>query len=357
MGKKSGPPPPPAPDPRATASAQTASNVATAVANTRMQNADEVSPLGNVRYEVMGYETVSDGMGGTHQVPKYRRVSEYTPEQMGLLRQEQEADKLLNQLAIDQTKRINDTLSEPINLEGLPDAPGDMEAYRSSIEDAMLSRLNPQIDRERSALETQLVNQGLVRGSEAFNEALDEARRQSNDLRVQAHLASGSEAREQGAFQATNRERALQERLMTRNQPINEIGALLGTGQVSLPQFTPFRPSSMSETPYGQYVYQGYGQQLDAWKTQQQMRAQNNAGMFGLGSALIGGLFKLSDARLKRDIERIGTLPNGIGLYRYRYAWSDEIEIGVIAQDVLRKKPQAVVRVGPFLAVDYGKVL
>jgi hypothetical protein len=64
---------------------------------------------------------------------------------------------------------------------------------------------------------------------------------------------------------------------------------------------------------------------------------------------------KNSDSRLKRDIEAVGQLANGIGLYRFRYHWSDELYVGVIAQEVASIVPDAVVR-GPdgFLRVDYG---
>jgi len=63
----------------------------------------------------------------------------------------------------------------------------------------------------------------------------------------------------------------------------------------------------------------------------------------------------VSDRRLKRDIERVGTHENGLALFRFKYLWSDTPYIGVIAQDVLERFPEAV-RVGPgdFMAVDYA---
>jgi hypothetical protein len=62
-----------------------------------------------------------------------------------------------------------------------------------------------------------------------------------------------------------------------------------------------------------------------------------------------------SDRRLKRDIEQVGTHESGIGIFRFRYLWSDTLYIGVMAQDVLERFPEAV-RVGPgdFMAVDYA---
>ena len=74
----------------------------------------------------------------------------------------------------------------------------------------------------------------------------------------------------------------------------------------------------------------------------------------GLGS-IIGGIFGFSDRRLKRDIQRIGQLPNGLPVYRFRYIWSDQQQIGLMADEVARIHPEAV-RLGPggFKMVNYA---
>jgi hypothetical protein len=63
----------------------------------------------------------------------------------------------------------------------------------------------------------------------------------------------------------------------------------------------------------------------------------------------------VSDLRLKRGVERVGTHASGCGIYRFSYLWSDERYVGVIAQEVADLVPDAV-RAGPagYLAVDYG---
>ena len=67
--------------------------------------------------------------------------------------------------------------------------------------------------------------------------------------------------------------------------------------------------------------------------------------------------FTMSDMRVKRDIVQLARLDNGIGLYRYRYLWSDETYVGVIAQEVARVKPEAVVRgADGYLRVDYRQL-
>lgn len=64
-----------------------------------------------------------------------------------------------------------------------------------------------------------------------------------------------------------------------------------------------------------------------------------------------------SDIRLKRDITLVGRLDDGLGLYRYRYLWSDTVYIGVMAQEVAFVHPEAVIP-GPdgYLRVDYSRL-
>jgi len=62
-----------------------------------------------------------------------------------------------------------------------------------------------------------------------------------------------------------------------------------------------------------------------------------------------------SDRRLKTDIERIGEREDGLGVYLFRYLWSPARFIGVMAQEVLKVKPEAVIHTpSGFMAVDYG---
>jgi hypothetical protein len=65
----------------------------------------------------------------------------------------------------------------------------------------------------------------------------------------------------------------------------------------------------------------------------------------------------LSDVRVKRDITPIAMRENGLQLYRYRYAWSDTLYVGVLAQEVLEVAPNAVSRgADGYLRVDYARL-
>lgn len=64
-----------------------------------------------------------------------------------------------------------------------------------------------------------------------------------------------------------------------------------------------------------------------------------------------------SDIRLKRDIEFVARLENGLGLYRYRYFWSDIEYVGVMAQEVAEVVPDAVIHGSDgYLQVDYRRL-
>lgn len=65
-----------------------------------------------------------------------------------------------------------------------------------------------------------------------------------------------------------------------------------------------------------------------------------------------------SDIRLKRDIVLVGRRDDGLGLYSYRYLWSDTVYVGVLAQEVALVHPDAIVRgvLDDYLRVDYGRL-
>lgn len=67
--------------------------------------------------------------------------------------------------------------------------------------------------------------------------------------------------------------------------------------------------------------------------------------------------FRSSDARLKRDIITLGHLENGMTVYRFRYQGSDQVYVGLMAQEVQMVRPDAVVRGDDgYLLVDYNRL-
>ena len=65
-----------------------------------------------------------------------------------------------------------------------------------------------------------------------------------------------------------------------------------------------------------------------------------------------------SDVRLKRDISLVGRVGDALGLYRYRYLWSDTVYVGVMAQEVALVHPEAIVRSAfdKYMRVDYSRL-
>jgi hypothetical protein len=65
----------------------------------------------------------------------------------------------------------------------------------------------------------------------------------------------------------------------------------------------------------------------------------------------------VSDRRLKHGVERVGTNPLGLGVYRWRYAGLDGVWEGVMADEVEVLHPGAI-RPLPmgYKAVDYGRL-
>lgn len=62
-----------------------------------------------------------------------------------------------------------------------------------------------------------------------------------------------------------------------------------------------------------------------------------------------------SDERLKTDIEPVGELYDGTNIFRYRYKGDATPRIGLMAQEVEKTNPDAVVEINGWKAVDYAK--
>ncbi len=64
-----------------------------------------------------------------------------------------------------------------------------------------------------------------------------------------------------------------------------------------------------------------------------------------------------SDKRVKTDIKKLGKTDDGLGIYKYRYKGSDQPQIGLMAQEVEKKKPHAVITVNGLKMVNYDKAM
>jgi hypothetical protein len=79
-------------------------------------------------------------------------------------------------------------------------------------------------------------------------------------------------------------------------------------------------------------------------------------GFLGLAKGAAAGAAMLSDRRLKTDIKKVGKTNAGLPIYTYKYKGSDTTQMGVMAQDVEKKTPNAIKEIGGFKAVNYSFV-
>lgn len=503
MGKSA----PKAPDPNKTAAAQTATNIGTAVSNAWLGNVNQVTPDGTLKYDQTGTYKYTDPLTGkSTDIPTFTATQTLSPAQQAIKTQSDAAQLNLAKLGNQQSDRLGNLLSTPFSLSGAPAAAdpsklttpnyqsygagpqlqksvgdtgqitqnianaGNIQTaignagkitksygtdYASNVQDvqnALMSRLQPQIDQDRAALEQRLAGQGIQIGSKAYDTAMNQFNQGVNDQRTQALLAASQEqsrlaglAQNQAAFQnsaqqqqynqlansgqfanaaqaqqysqnannasfansaqkqayqqalsnaglnnnalqqmyanstqatqnnnslagqkfsdqqtqmnAQNQARSnyLNEQYALRNQPINEISALLSGSQVTNPQFVNTSMPSIATTDTAGIINQNYQNQLGAWQQQNALTGNVLGGLFGLGAAGI----MASDKRVKEDIKPVGKLM-GQNLYEYSYKGKfddGQRHIGVMAQEVEKKRPDAVVEGGDGIKrVDYGRL-
>lgn len=268
MGKPKAPEPP---DPRETSQAQTGTNVATAIANNTMQMVDQTTPYGSLTNTVSGYESFTDPYTGqTYQIPRYSQTTTLSDGEQAILDRDTEARTNLAGIAADQSGFLKDYLSQPFEA--------DTQAIEDRLSELYSQRMDPAFARDEEALRTRLANQGLSVGSEAWNREMEAMRQGQNDARVQTML--------QGRGQAFSELQAL------RNQPINEITALLSGSQVNNPNVSTSQPTGIPTTDNAGLIMDNYNQRLNNWQTQQAQRQSLLGGLFGLGAkAISGGLF------------------------------------------------------------------
>jgi hypothetical protein len=329
LGKQSAPK---APDPYQTASAQTGSNIGTAIAQSQLNSINQVTPYGSLAYSQSGtYDFTDPTTGKTYKLPKMTATTSLTPAQQQLLNSTQGTQQNLADTAKDQSVRLDELLSQPFSL--------DNDAVEGRIADLSAKRLDPQLARKRDQFATTLSNQGIKVGSTAWDEAMGAANRDEADSR-NALLLSG-------------RSQAVQEALAARSQPLNEIIGLASGTQVNSPSFTSTPQTGVAGTDISGLINSDYQNRLSSYN---QSQSDMLGGLFALGSAAFG---MFSDKRLKTDIEETGEEVAGVPVKTWRWKGTDEPDVGVIAQDVEAKHPEMVDHSDPsgYRKVDYRALM
>ena len=146
-----------------------------------------------------------------------------------------------------------------------------------------------------TAQNNQVAQQGYDNqmGRAAFNNDVVAA---NNDLAAREASFYNQAANDQfnqnsavASYADSQRERARMEALQLRNQPLNEIGALLSGTQVALPQQIQSPQVGVATTDYAGIVGQNYQQQMQAYQAQMAQRNAMFGALGGIGAAFAGG--------------------------------------------------------------------
>lgn len=260
MGKDS-PAPPAPPDYAGAAAATAAGNKDAAIAAQRGSMINQFTPYGSLTYSDAG----KDSFGN----PIYNSNINLSASGQQMLNQQ---NKLGTGLFTAQDNALNQVNGRgPMDLKSVQDVAD--RAYKNYT-----SRLDPQWAHQQEMTDTQLRNQGLTPGTEAYDNAMRDFNNAKNDAYTQANTAAINTMPQTYQLAAAQYD-----------QPLNELNALRTGSQVTNPQFTNANP--------GQQTTAGANMLGAA-----QMQGQYNQGLYnsqvGQQNAAMGGLFNLGSAAL-----------------------------------------------------------
>lgn len=382
MGGKSSAPA--APDYKGAAKATAAGNQQTALVTQLGNMVNQYTPYGQVTYTPVGLTT--------EQLERYRQTGALPMDKKGRLlpRQweqrmtlspEQEAayqkDVAMNAALQDIGQQgvgyVQSALDKPLSTEGMQalQSPGQIQqqaadaAYQSAMR-----YVEPRLQRQQAALETQLANQGITRGSEAWNAAMQDAQAERENIYSQATnqaylqgLQGAGQAYQQGLG---TRQQQLSEAQLLQQNPLNILNAVRTGSQLqtaAMPQVGTSTPGQLgmfagpdllnAATAKGQYEQGLYNAD----------QAARSSTISGLAQAAATAAALMSDVRAKKNIVKIGTLDNGLNLYSFEYRdeFKDEAghgrHVGVMAQEAEKIMPEAVkIRADGYKTVNYGVI-
>lgn len=134
----------------------------------------------------------------------------------------------------------------------------------------------------------------------------------------------------------------------------NRLANIAGLGQTATGQQL---GSGKDYAGAGTDLYTGMGNAItSANLANQQSKGSMFGSLLGLGGQLGAALIK-SDPALKTDIVPMG-IENGFNVYQFRYKDDPDYKtyIGVMADEVKEVRPDAVVEIDGYMAVDYSKI-
>lgn len=245
------------PDPYKTAEAQTGTNVSTAIANSILGNVDQYGPDGSITYDQTGqFDWTDPTSGTTYTLPKMTATQTLSETQQAIKDRSDAANLNLATIADDQSAFLGDYLGMPVDTSAEA-----VDAYTNTHFD---DDFTTQWTRNEDDLRNRLAAQGVRLGSTAFDRAMEGF--------------NTSKANAWDNLKGNQFDRARAAIFADRNQPINEITALLSGSQVETPTPVPVNEATLPTTDIAGLINKNYDQRLGQWQQNQ---------------AIMGGLFSL----------------------------------------------------------------
>jgi hypothetical protein len=206
----------------------------------------------------------------------WEQTTELTPEAQAALDQQLALNRKYGEVANLGFDRVRSIFENPeLDVGALPKRAIDVG---QTAQEALLARLNPQLQSQEEATRQRLANTGIGLGSDAFSREMAIQGQQANDLRLQAALQGIN-------LDQANRASALQEQAYLQDRPLNLINALRSGNQVQAPQFQQFAQQATTQGPDMLGAAQmGYNAQLNAYNAEQ--ASSPLSGLYGLGMGI-----------------------------------------------------------------------
>lgn len=256
------------PDYTSAAQATASGNLDAARAATAANRVNQVTPYGELNYSITGKDPYGN--------PTWTATQSLNPEQQQLLNYQNASSLGLGKLQTQGLDYVSQMLSKPFDTSQLAQTginPGE------TMQNSILRRLQPQIDRQNQMSDAQLANQGIMPGSEAYNQAKQQLAQQQNDLLTSAVIQgtqTGLAANQQGFNQAG----------YIRNEPINTLNAIRSGSQVTNPNYvSPAQQATTAGADLMSATQAGYNANLSAANAQNAASNSMTSGLFGLGAA------------------------------------------------------------------------
>jgi len=271
-GGKGGSPPPP-PDYAGAAQQTAAGNIDAARQATAANRVNQVTPYGNLDYAITGQDPYGN--------PTWTATTKLSPDQQQLLDMQNQTSIQLGGLQQKGLGYVENMINKPFGTDTLPQVGINAGENYS---DAIMRRLQPQLQMEQKSFNQQMANQGIPVGSEAYANAKRQFDMTQNDRLVAAQtggIGVGLQANQQGFNQLG----------YMRNEPINTLNAIRSGSQVTNPTFqsVPQQATTQGADILGA-TQAGYNAQLGGYNASQAASSANTGGLYQLGgTALMAG--------------------------------------------------------------------